>query len=184
MAAVTAESERTLSRNFEFDSICYMDMHATISRIRAAAQMADELHARSRKILIDSVRSGAEAGLSQRQISEAVGRSQPEVSRLLRFHGRTDLGRTLDRHRAPLLRLLAAAGARNVRVFGSIARGDDGPRSDIDLLVDFDKPLSLFDLSRLEAMAAALIGVSVDVVPSANLRSNVVESILAEAVPL
>ena len=161
-----------------------MRKQETISRISAAAQMADKLHARSRKILVDSVRFGAEAGLSQRQISDAIGRSQPEVSRLMRFHGRTTLGRILASHRAPLLKLLATAGARNVRVFGSVGRGEDGPGSDIDLLVDFTRPLSLFGLSRLEAAASAITGVSVDVVPSANLRSNVVDRVLAEAIPL
>ncbi|MGL4339711.1 MAG: nucleotidyltransferase domain-containing protein [Rhodoglobus sp.] len=158
--------------------------HAVISHMRRNARIADELHARSRKLLIDSVRSGARAGLSQRQISEAIGRSQPEVSRLLRFHGHTELGGTLERHRTPLLKLLGSAGGRDVRVFGSVSRGEDGPGSDIDLLVDFTSPLSLFDLSRLETAAAALTGVSVDIVPSTTLRSPVAARVLAEAVPL
>lgn len=164
--------------------MCYMNSVDTISQIRQDARIADELHERSRNLLVASVRAGAAAGLSQRQISEAIGRSQPEVSRLLRFRGRTELGRTLEHHRAPLLKLLGAAGARNVRVFGSVSRGEDGPGSDIDLLANFLKPVSLFRLSRLEAAAAAILGVKVDVVSSASLRSNVAESVLADAVPL
>lgn len=161
-----------------------MTQAETLSRIRKNAQTADELRERSRKLLVDSARSGAAAGLSQRQISEAIGRSQPEVSRLLRFHGRTTLGQTLELHRRPILKLLASAGARNVRVFGSVSRGEDGQDSDIDLLVDFAKPVSLFSLSRLEAAATAIVGVNVDVVSSASLRANVADRVHAEAVPL
>lgn len=168
---------------FDSDSICYMN-HTTFNRMREDAQMADDLHERSRKLLVDSVRAGAVAGFSQRQISEAIGRSQPEVSRLLRFHGQTQLGKQLERRRAPLLKMLTAAGARNVRVFGSVARGEDGPESDIDLLVDFTEPLSLFALSRLEAAASAIAGAKVDVVPSASVRANMVDSVRVEAVRL
>ena len=161
-----------------------MTQAETLQRIRKNAQIADELRERSRKLLVDSARSGAAAGLSQRQISEAIGRSQPEVSRLLRFHGRTTLGKTLELHRRTLLQLLSSAGARNIRVFGSVSRGEDGPSSDIDLLVDFATPVSLFSLARLEAAAAAIVGVDVDIVSSASLRENVAAGVHAEAVPL
>ncbi|RFA12356.1 hypothetical protein B7R22_16295 [Subtercola boreus] len=155
-----------------------------LSRLRATARRADELHAQSRKLLVESARSGAAAGLSQRQIGEAIGRSQPEVSRLLRFHGHTALAQTLVSHRKPLLSLLASAGGRNVRVFGSLTRGEDGPDSDVDLLVDFAKPVGLFGLSRLEAAATEIVGAPVDVVPSTSLRTNLADSVRAEAVPL
>jgi len=155
-----------------------------ISRIAQNARIAEELHERSRSLLVNSVRAGAAAGLSQRQISEAVGRSQPEVSRLLRFHGRTALGQTLESQRGQLVKLFSAAGGRNVRVFGSVSRGEDKPGSDVDLLVDFADPVSLFALSRLEAAATSLVGAPVDVVPSNSLRANVAAQALAEAVPL
>lgn len=155
-----------------------------LMRIRNDARAADELHERSRKMLVDSVRFGAAAGLTQRQISDAIGRSQPEVSRLLRFHGRTPLGRLVEAERRSLLGLVAAAGGKNVRVFGSVSRGEDKMGSDVDLLVDFIKPVSLFGLSRLESAAASILGVTVDVVPSATLRPNVAENVRAEAVPL
>ena len=155
-----------------------------VSRIRDDARAADKLHERSRKVLVESVRAGAAAGLSQRQIAEAIGRSQPEVSRLLRFRGVTELGRRVERNRAVLLKLLSAHGARNVRVFGSVSRGEDTLGSDVDLLVDFREPLSLFALVRLESSAAELLGASVDIVPASGLRANIAERALAEAVPL
>jgi len=161
-----------------------MGTNEVVSRIREDARAADELHERSRKLLIDSVRAGAAAGLSQRQISEAIGRSQPEVSRLLRFRGLTDLGRTLERNRSALLKMFSEHGARNVRVFGSVSRGEDKTGSDVDLLVDFREPLSLFALARLESSAAELLGASVDIVPADSLRANIAERALAEAVPL
>ena len=167
-----------------FDSICYMSEAQIISRMREGARTADELHERSRRLLIESVRSGAAAGLSQRQISEAVGRSQPEVSRLLRFHGSTTHGRALESNRRPLLKLLSSAGGRNVRVFGSVRRGEDTSGSDVDLLVDFVEPIGLFRLARLEAAAAEILGVAVEVVPSSSLRENVAAKILDEAIPL
>jgi hypothetical protein len=129
-----------LARADAVDSICYMTVDETTAQIRRDARSADELHEESRRLLVGSVRAGAAAGLSQRQISDAIGRSQPEVSRLLRFHGQSELGRTLERNRTAILKVLSAGGARNVRVFGSVSRGDDKPGSDIDLLADFTKP--------------------------------------------
>ena len=161
-----------------------MEIADTILRIRENARAAEALHEQSRRLLVDSVRAGAAAGLTQREISEAIGRSQPEVSRLLRFHGRTELGRKIVRNRAALLKLLSAGGAQNVRVFGSVSRGEDGPASDVDLLVEFREPLSLFALARLESSASELLDASVDIVPTDNLRANVAERARAEAVPL
>ncbi len=135
-------------------------------------------------MLVDAARAGAAAGLTQRQISKAIGRSQPEVSRLLRFHGRTELGRTLERNRRAILAVTAAAGARNVRVFGSVARGEDTEQSDIDLLADIPSGLTLFGLSQLESDISQIVGVKVDIVPAAGLRTNIRDKALAEAVPL
>lgn len=153
-------------------------------RLRADARAADELHQRSRTLLIDAVRAGAAAGLSQREIADAIGRSQPEVSRLLHFHGTSELGRRLARNRGKVIGLATAHGARNVRVFGSVARGSDGPGSDIDLLVDLAPDTSLFTLTRLENDLAELLGTKVDVVPAENLREHFAGQALNEAVPL
>lgn len=154
------------------------------TRLRDESRAADELHERSRRMLVEAARAGAAAGLTQRQISEAIGRSQPEVSRLLRFHGQTPLGRALEHNRAAILKAAAAAGARNVRVFGSVSRGEDTSESDIDLLVDLRDDVTLFGLGRLESEIAKIVGVKVEVVPAEHLRANIRDKALAEAVPL
>ena len=75
-------------------------------------------------------------------------------------------------------------GARNVRVFGSVARGDAGPSSDVDLLVDLDPGRSLFDLGGLLMDLSDLLDTEVDVVTEASLKPRVRRRVLAEAVPL
>jgi predicted nucleotidyltransferase len=75
-------------------------------------------------------------------------------------------------------------GARNVRIFGSVARGADRPDSDIDLLVDFDVRSGLFPLAGLQDELAALLGERVEVVPQDALAPHVAKNALAEAVPL
>jgi predicted nucleotidyltransferase len=155
-----------------------------VEHLRADAQAADKLHERSRTLLVEAVRSGAAAGLSQREIAAAIGRSQPEVSRLLRFHGASQLGRKLTSNRKAILELAASRGIRNVRVFGSVARGTDRRGSDIDLLVDLPAGTSLFSLARLENDLAELLGANVDVVPARTLREHLAERVLNEAVPL
>ena len=80
------------------------------------------------------------------------------------------------------LRVAAHRGARNVRVFGSVARGTD-EKSDIDFLVEME-PGRLFDLSGLLLDLESLLHVSVDVVTERGLRPRVRERVLAEAVPL
>ena len=69
----------------------------------------------------------------------------------------------LREHRAEVLALAAANHAGDVRVFGSIARGEDTPDSDIDLLVRFESGASLFDLVRFAEKLEAMLGVHVDV---------------------
>jgi len=166
------------------DSICYMSTVETIEQLRRAGRTANDLHGRSRATLTSAVRAGAVAGLTQRQIAEAVGRSQPEVSRLLRFQGSTSLGRTLSRYRTRVLDLLASHEVSNVRVFGSIARATDGPSSNIDLLVDLPESISLFSVARLETELTELLGSSVDLVSARGLEPHLAERVLAEAVRL
>ena len=76
-------------------------------------------------------------------------------------------------------------GASNVRVFGSVARGEDGPESDVDLLVDLDvRTRGLLPLGAMADELSALLGERVDVVAASTLASSVANSVLAEAVPL
>lgn len=85
--------------------------------------------------------------------------------------------------RAEILRLAETHGARNVRVFGSVARADNRDNSDVDLLVEFDAGKTLFDLIGLKLDLESLLGVNVDVVTPNSLR-YIRERVLAEALPL
>lgn len=82
--------------------------------------------------------------------------------------------------------ILAAAernGARNVRLFGSVARGDAGPDSDVDLLVEFEPGRTLLDQAGLILELRDLLGVQVDVVDAGGLKPRDAH-IRAEAVSL
>jgi predicted nucleotidyltransferase len=89
----------------------------------------------------------------------------------------------VESRRDQVLAIASRHHASRVRLFGSAARGEDGPDSDIDLLVDFDEDSSLFDLVRLSRDLEALLGRPVDVVSVGGLRSRD-QLILAESVDL
>ncbi len=135
-------------------------------------------------MLVQAVRKGSAAGLSQRQIAECVGRSQPEVARLLRFQPVSARGRAVARKRQEILRIAREAGFDRIRIFGSVARGDDGPDSDVDLLVTPPAGASLLDLARLERSLSDILGERVEVVPDSGLRSSLHDDALAEAIAL
>jgi len=86
--------------------------------------------------------------------------------------------------RSAILDAAESFGARNVRVFGSVARGADSTSSDIDLLVDLDPDRTLMDLGGLLMELQALLGRPVDVATVAMLRPQVREQALRDAVPL
>jgi uncharacterized protein len=86
--------------------------------------------------------------------------------------------------REAILRICAKHGARNVRVFGSVARGEADEQSDIDLLVDTEPGRSLLDLGGLLMDLQALLGQNVDVVTERGLKPRIRERVLAEAVVL
>jgi len=86
--------------------------------------------------------------------------------------------------RADILRLAAQYGARNVRIFGSVARGDAGPDSDVDVLVEMEPGRSLLDLGGLLMDLQNLLGREVDVVTEKGLRDRIRERVLREAIPL
>lgn len=92
--------------------------------------------------------------------------------------------RAVEGNRGRLLRALRTSGATNVRLFGSVARGDDGPESDIDLLVDIAPDVGLFALGRMRSEAERILGSSVDIVPANSLKPDVAERVLAEAISL
>ena len=92
--------------------------------------------------------------------------------------------RSVEDNRSRLLRSLRSLGATNVRLFGSVARGDDGPESDIDLLVDIAPAIGLFALGRMRSEAERILGGSVDIVPANSLKPDVAGRVLAEAIEL
>lgn len=90
----------------------------------------------------------------------------------------------LQTKRQEILALAAKHGARNVRVFGSVARGEAGPESDIDLLVELDPKRSLLDHVALIQDLEDLLGRKVDVVTERGLHRSLRKRILQEALPL
>ena len=85
--------------------------------------------------------------------------------------------------RAAIVRLGERHGASNIRVFGSVVRGDNREESDIDFLVDFEQGRSLFDLIRFKLDLQELLYVTVDVVTPGSLR-YLRQRVLTEAQPL
>jgi predicted nucleotidyltransferase len=86
--------------------------------------------------------------------------------------------------RVDILRLAERWGAHDVRVFGSVARGDAGPQSDVDFLVAFDADRSLLDHGGLLMDLQDLLDCDVDVVSETGIRPRFRERILKEALPL
>jgi uncharacterized protein len=164
-------------------------------------------------VLLAQVRR--EAGLTQAELARRAETSQAMVARyetgaasptvrtlarLLRAAGRQlelsgavaspqvprgPVAALLRQHRAEIRAAAAAVGAANVRVFGSVARGDETPESDIDLLVDFPAgERGLFPLLKLAAEIEDLVGRPVDVAALEVMAEPVRERALAEAIPL
>jgi predicted nucleotidyltransferase len=86
--------------------------------------------------------------------------------------------------REDILRIAASHGARNVRVFGSVARGEADEKSDIDLLVEFELGRSLLDHAGLWLELQELLGCKVDVVSERGIKPRIRERVLREAMPL
>jgi predicted nucleotidyltransferase/DNA-binding XRE family transcriptional regulator len=96
----------------------------------------------------------------------------------------TPMGRRLRRLRRAIIDAAERRGATNVRVFGSVARGDDTSASDVDLLVDLTGDVGIIGLLGLEREIAETLKREVDVVPAANLKTSLASQVLAEAIPL
>ena len=90
----------------------------------------------------------------------------------------------LQAKREDILRIAAQYGAYNVRIFGSVARGEADEKSDIDLLVNMEPGRSLLDLCGLLIDLEELLGCKVDVVTEKGLRDRIREQVLKEAVAL
>jgi hypothetical protein len=94
------------------------------------------------------------------------------------------IDKALAAKRGEILSLAARHGARNVRVFGSVARGEAGPESDVDFLVDMEPGRSLLDHVALQQDLEDLLGREVDVVSQRALHWYIRDRVLKEAVPL
>ncbi len=94
------------------------------------------------------------------------------------------LDELLRSKREEILRLASQHGARNVRIFGSVARGEADERSDVDLLVDLEPGRSLLDLGGLLMDLRDLLRRNVDVVTERGLKARIRSRVLHEAVPL
>ncbi len=105
---------------------------------------------------------------------------------------RTELGpsngqgvrEVVGKHRAAVLRIARGHGANDVRIFGSVRRGQARLSSDVDLLVRFRKGADLFDQMHLESELGALLGRKVDVVTERGLHPLIRPQVLFEAIPL
>ena len=136
------------------------------------ARRTDDVVAQARAELVRAVRQAARGGMTQAQIAAEIGRSQPEVSRLLHLHGNRPLARRLRNHSSEIRRIIASVGGTNVRVFGSVATGRDHDDSDIDLLFTMGTPLSLMQLGALEQSLSDVLGAPVDLVPDSAFSSD------------
>lgn len=90
----------------------------------------------------------------------------------------------IEQHRDRLLAIVADHHATDPRVFGSVARGEDRPGSDVDLLVSYSEEASLLDEVGLRCALADLLQVEVDVVAVDTLRGAFRDRVLREAVPV
>jgi uncharacterized protein len=91
---------------------------------------------------------------------------------------------SIDQNRDAILTIAARHGARNVRVFGSVARGEDRPGSDVDLLVDMDDDRSLLDLVGLGQDLEELLQRKVDVMTHDSIHPAIRARIANEVRPL
>lgn len=158
-----------------------MNVNTELSKNSAHARKMIEA---GRRELVQAVRKASASGMSQREIARVTGYSQPEINRLIRFHGTSENGRRLRKNAVEIKQILSKHGMSNIRVFGSTARGEDEPGSDIDLLVSVQKPLGYLTQARIEKQLKNLLGTNVDLVMDNAIRPDLEPSILTDAVAL
>lgn len=116
------------------------------------------------------------------QDGRGIGSSAYDVPMTERRHAGADS--LAVQMREDISRIAASHGAENIRVFGSVRRGEANSSSDLDLLVDMSKDRSLLDLVALGDELEEVLGVEVDVVTEGSLSPYLRDRILAEAVVL
>ena len=95
-----------------------------------------------------------------------------------------NLSKTLSNKREEILRITAAHGAKNLRVFGSVSRGDATDKSDLDLLINLEPGRTLLDIIAIKQDLEDLLGCAVDVVTENAVSPYIREQILKEAISL
>lgn len=144
----------------------------------------DAERARLRRVL--AVRAMLAQGQSQREVAERLGVTQPAISYQVAPE-RTDGVRPSDVVAAggSVLRHVAERrGFTQLAVFGSAARGDDRPDSDLDLLVQPPADADVFDMLRLEETLAGIVGTDVDLVSYRGLDSRLDQDVFRDKVLL
>lgn len=132
----------------------------------------------------------AESGMSQREITKTLGVTQSAVSQMIAAtRARAKLaqgpvGRKLAEHRAEVLDIARSRGASKVRVFGSVARGEDDEDSDLDLLVSMPGVHRLSEIIGLGFEISDVLGVPVDVISEQIVKRGALPALAAAAVPL
>jgi predicted nucleotidyltransferase len=151
---------------------------------------------------LSQVELGRRAGVTQSVVSAyEAGARQPSLLTLARLvraagfdldvalheaqpreeRGAETLGQVLAGHRLEVRAIAQRYGLTNVRVFGSVARGEETPQSDIDLLVDVAAGVGLVGLARCQRDLEKLLDARVDLVPASSLKEGVAHSVLTEA---
>lgn len=188
-------------------------MLLVVSTIRYTAGMPTDTTAAPGALLRDARRRcgltqaelARRAGLTQSVISAyESGARQPSLPTLTRLVAATGLelaisvrepvpararltgplGRRVMQHRRALKRAASSREASNLRVFGSVARGEETADSDVDLLVDLAPGTGLLGLAALERDLSEILDAKVDVVPASDLKPGVAGEVLDEAVAL
>lgn len=95
-----------------------------------------------------------------------------------------NMAEAIKEKKGPILELAARHGAYNVRIFGSVARGDFKDNSDIDFLVDVEPGRSLFDLGGLLMDLQDLLNCKVDIGTPKMLKESIRAEVIKEAIPL
>lgn len=113
------------------------------------------------------------------ELDLSIGKPRRGVQRLT-----GPVGRRLRRRRAEVLELAGRHGMQVLGVFGSVARGDDRPDSDIDLLVELPAGMGLFAVARVQNELEELLGSPVDLIPESGLKAGVRPAVEADLVPL
>jgi uncharacterized protein len=145
----------------------------------------DEDVARLRRVL--ALRAMVATGMSQRQIADAIGITQPAVSQQLKFAPELEEvhAEVLLEAAAPILKALATdQGYTRLAVFGSVARHQATHDSDIDLLVEAPKGTSSFGFIRFKQLVERVLGREIDLIDYGGLKPKLDDDIRREAVLL